>query len=113
MRPATDPADDDLVAFRARRAERGLPTVLTAVDVVVAFLAALVVVDLREAGFFTEALATAAFAAGALAVESFTAARFLAAGFLAAGFLATSFEAAGFLAAGFLATDWRTGLPGD
>ena len=103
MRPATDPDADDLVALRARRAERGLLAVLTVVDVVVVFLAALVVAGLRDADFFTEVLATAAFAAGALAVEAFTAARFLAAGFLAAGFLAAC----------FLAADWRAGLPVD
>ena len=104
MRPATDPADDDwAVVLRARRAERGLLAVLTVADVVVVFLAALVVVGLRAAGFFTEALATEAFAAGAFAVEAFTAARFLAAGFLAAGFLA----------AVFLAADGRPGLPVD
>jgi hypothetical protein len=88
MRPATELEDDDLVALRARRAARGLLAVLTDVDVVVVFLAARGVLDLRVAVFFTEALATDAFAAGALAAEAFTAARFLAAGFLAAGFLA-------------------------
>ena len=83
MRPATEPEDDDLVALRARRAARGLLAVLTDADVVVVFLAARGVLDLRVAVFFTEALAEA-FAAGALAAEVFTAARFLAAGFLAA-----------------------------
>ena len=96
MRPATDPADaEDLVALRARRAERGLAAVLTDVDVVVDFLAVLVVVAFLEAGFFVEALAADAFAAGALAVEGFTATRFLAAGFFAAAFLAAGFLAAG------------------
>ena len=94
MRPATEPEDDDLVALlRARRAARGLLAVLTDVDVVVVFLAARGVLDLRVAVFFTAALATEAFVAGDLAVEVFTAARFLAAGFLAA--------------------DWRAGLPVD
>ena len=87
IRPATEPAED-LVALRARRAERGLAAVLTDVEVVVDFLAALGVVAFLEAGFFVEALAAEAFAAGALAVEAFTAARFLAMGFLAAAFLA-------------------------
>ena len=61
MRPATEPAAaDDLVVLRARRAERGLPAVLTDVDAVPAFLAALVVVAFRVAGFFAEALAAVA-----------------------------------------------------
>ena len=86
MRPATEPAAaDDLLVLRARRAERGLPAVLTDVDAVVAFLAALVVVAFRVAGFLAEALVAVALAVGALAAEVFTATRFLAVVFLAAG----------------------------
>ena len=94
MRPATDPADaGDLVALRARRAGLGLTDVLTDVDVVGAFLAALVVVDLRVTDFFAGAFATAfaaAFAtafllAGAFVVAALAAtARFLAAGLVVA-----------------------------
>ena len=84
MRPATDPEDDDFAALRARRAGLGLAAVLTEVDVVVVFFAALVVDDLRAAGFFAGALATEVFAAGDLAVEVLTEGRFFAEAFLGA-----------------------------
>ena len=81
--------------MRARRAGLGLTAALTDVDVVGAFLAALVVVDLRVTDFFAGAFATAFAAAFA---TGFATAFLLAGAFVVAALAAT----ARFLAAGLV-----------
>ena len=85
--------------MRARRAGLGLTAALTDVDVVGAFLAALVVVDLRVTDFFAGAFATAFTADFATAFATGFATAFLLAGaFVVAALAAT----ARFLAAGLV-----------